>query len=79
MLYLIDGFKNSKHVIEGELSQGSQFHFTMEPISARVVPIEDGYNVNCTTQWTTEAQSAVAQILDISTNRLVFIIFFQYL
>ncbi|RXG69500.1 Xanthine dehydrogenase [Armadillidium vulgare] len=60
--------KKSKHVIEGEISFGSQYHFTMEPIAARTVPTEEGYDVWCTTQWPTETQNVVATVLDIPAN-----------
>ena len=65
-----DGFKKSKHVIEGDYVKGNQFPFALEPISARVVPIEDEYNVYCTTQWAKETQSSIAQTIDVLTNRL---------
>ena len=68
---LTDGFKKSKHIIEGEFTQGNQFHFAMEPIAARVVPIEDGYDVFCTSQWPNEVQATIAQVIDVQSNRLV--------
>lgn len=63
-----DGLKDSKHNLIGELHQGSQFHLTLEPYSSRVIPIEDGYDVFCTTQWPTEAQAVVSSVLDIPTH-----------
>lgn len=64
-----EGFKKAKNTLKGELHQGSQFHLTMEAIAARVVPIEDGYDVFSTTQWPTQTQSTVAEVLDIPAHR----------
>ncbi|XP_042871766.1 indole-3-acetaldehyde oxidase-like [Penaeus japonicus] len=63
-----EGFKEVKHKLKGELQQGSQFHLTMEAIAARVVPTEDGYDVFSTTQWPTQTQSSVAEVLDIPAH-----------
>ena len=57
------------HRLKGNLIQGSQFHLNMEPLAARVVPIEDGYDVYCTSQWPAETQATVAQVLGIAANR----------
>ncbi|XP_068204134.1 uncharacterized protein [Palaemon carinicauda] len=62
------GFKDSKHKLISQLYQGTQFHLTLEPYASRVVPIEDGFDVFCTTQWPTETQAVVANVLDIPAN-----------
>lgn len=62
--------KAAPHLLEGELYQGSQFHLHMEPLAARVVPIEDGYDVYSTSQWPTETQATTAQVLGISANSI---------
>ncbi|CAL4073724.1 unnamed protein product, partial [Meganyctiphanes norvegica] len=59
-----EGFKSCDHTLEGELNMGGQFHFALEPLSSRVHPIEDGYEVSATTQWASEVQAAIAQVLD---------------
>ncbi|KAB7507051.1 hypothetical protein Anas_02028, partial [Armadillidium nasatum] len=64
------GFENSKHIVEGELSFGGQCHFTMEPYAGRTVPTEEGYDLWCTTQWTSETVNAVASNLDIPANSI---------
>ena len=64
-----DGLRESKHKLIGELHQGTQFHLTLEPYSSRVVPIEDGYDVFCTTQWPTETQAVVSNVLSIPAHR----------
>lgn len=58
------------HRLKGNLTQGSQYHLNMEPSAARVVPIEDGYDVYCTSQWPTETQAVVAQVLGITANSI---------
>ncbi|XP_063888909.1 uncharacterized protein LOC135115838 isoform X1 [Scylla paramamosain] len=58
------------HRLKGNLTQGSQYHLNMEPFATRVVPIEDGYDVYCTTQWPTETQATVAQVLGITANSI---------
>nr|XP_053654156.1 uncharacterized protein LOC128703486 [Cherax quadricarinatus] len=65
-----EALKTAAHTLTGELSQGSQYHFNMEPHSPRVVPTEDGYDVYSTTQWPTETQAPLLpQVLGIATNR----------
>lgn len=59
----------SPHRLSGELDMGAQFHFQIEPLNASVVPMEDGYNVVCTTQHINQIQSAVAKVLAIPANR----------
>jgi len=41
----------------------------LEPVSARVAPIEDGYDVLDTTIWPVESQAAVAQVLGVDASR----------
>lgn len=50
---------------------GYQNHFCMELMGARVTPIDDGYDVIATTIWPAEAQSVVAQVLEIDANRYI--------
>lgn len=64
-----DGVKNAKHVLIGEQHLGSQFHFAMEALAARVIPTEDGYDVFCTSQWPKETQATVAQVLEVPAHR----------
>lgn len=51
---------------------GGQHHMAMEPVSARVAPIEDGYDVLDTTIWPAESQSVVAQVLNVDASRSVW-------
>ncbi|XP_068204376.1 uncharacterized protein [Palaemon carinicauda] len=63
-------FKESPHQLSGELSMGSQFHLNMEAHAARIVPTEDGYDVDCTTQWPTETQTTTAAVLNVPVNNI---------
>lgn len=62
------GFAASTHIITGEFNLGGQHHMTIEPLSARVAPTEDGYDVLDTTIWPAESQSAVAQVLGVDAS-----------
>ncbi|XP_063615205.1 uncharacterized protein LOC134788260 [Penaeus indicus] len=64
------GFRASPHVIEGEFDMGFQFHFPLEPMTALVMPIEDGYDVVVTSIWPAEVQSSIAQVLGIDANSI---------
>ncbi|XP_047736777.1 xanthine dehydrogenase 1 [Hyalella azteca] len=59
-----------KHRIAGDINIGTQFHLTMEALHAAVEPMEDGYNISVTSQWLTETQSVVAQVLGVPANSL---------
>nr|XP_053649189.1 uncharacterized protein LOC128700182 isoform X1 [Cherax quadricarinatus]XP_053649190.1 uncharacterized protein LOC128700182 isoform X1 [Cherax quadricarinatus]XP_053649191.1 uncharacterized protein LOC128700182 isoform X1 [Cherax quadricarinatus]XP_053649192.1 uncharacterized protein LOC128700182 isoform X1 [Cherax quadricarinatus] len=65
-----DALNAAKHKVTGEQQQGSQFHFTMEALAGRVTPTEDGYDVLSTSQWPTETQSAVAQVLNVPAHSI---------
>lgn len=65
-----DGLQKAKHKLTGELHQGSQFHFALEALAGRVIPTEDGYDVFSTSQWPTETQAAVAQVLDVPAHSI---------
>ncbi len=60
--------QSSDHVITGQISCGSQYHFTMETQTAVVVPQEEGYSVFSATQWTDNVQSAVAGVLGVGAS-----------
>ena len=64
-----DAIEKSAHVIKGEVSCGTQYHFTMETQVALCIPEDDSYTVHCGTQWTSSTQFAVAAILGIPASR----------
>ncbi|KAK4325143.1 hypothetical protein Pmani_004297 [Petrolisthes manimaculis] len=65
-----EAMKTVPHKVRGELSQGTQYHFHMEALAARVIPTEEGYDVFSTSQWITETQSATAQVLNVPANSI---------
>jgi xanthine dehydrogenase/oxidase len=59
----IAAITNSDHVISGEISCGSQYHFYMETHGCLCVPKEGGYEVYSSTQWPAEVQFGVAGVM----------------
>ncbi|XP_015433474.1 PREDICTED: indole-3-acetaldehyde oxidase-like [Dufourea novaeangliae] len=59
---------NVKHVIKGEFSCGSQYHYTMEPQSCVCIPVEDGLDVYPSSQWMDLVQTSIADCLGIKAN-----------
>ncbi|WAR26952.1 XDH1-like protein [Mya arenaria] len=53
------------HVITGEISCGTQYHFPMETQISICVPQEDGLKVYAASQWIDYAQKSVAQVLGV--------------
>lgn len=60
---------NVKKIVKGEWKMESQYHFTMETLTCLAVPVEDGLEVYCTSQWMMLAQEAIGQVLNIPENR----------
>ncbi|KAF2353566.1 CO dehydrogenase flavoprotein C-terminal [Trinorchestia longiramus] len=58
------------HQIKGEMEVNTQYHFPMELVIARAIPIEDGYDIVCSTQFPNETQSAVAAVLNVPANSI---------
>jgi len=54
--------------VSGEVAMGGQFHLHMEPLTGRVAPLEDGWDVLAPTQDLKETQAAVARVLGTSAN-----------
>ncbi|XP_005919994.1 aldehyde oxidase 6 [Haplochromis burtoni] len=67
-----EAFKTVDKVYEGEIRIGGQEHFYMETQSMLVVPVgeEMEFNVYISTQWPTLIQDAVAETLNIASNRV---------
>ncbi len=60
------------HRIQGNLHIGGQEHFYLETQISSVMPTEDGgMIVYCSTQNPTDVQKLVAEVLDVSMNKIV--------
>ena len=63
---------SAAHRIQGTLHIGGQEHFYLETQISSVMPTEDGgMIVYCSTQNPTEVQKLVAEVLDVSMNKIV--------
>lgn len=58
------------HKVQGRLDVGSQYHYTMEPQSCVVIPIEDGIEVYSATQSIDCVQVAVADCIKLPNNAI---------
>ncbi|KAM9328483.1 aldehyde oxidase 6 [Pholidichthys leucotaenia] len=67
-----EAFKNVDHIYEGEIRIGGQEHFYMETQSMLIVPVgeEKEFNVYISTQWPAFIQDAIAETLNIPSNRV---------
>ncbi|XP_051862470.1 uncharacterized protein LOC117575900 [Drosophila albomicans] len=52
----------------GIIELESQYHFTIEPQTTIVVPVEEGIQVWCATQWMDVTQTSIARMLKIESN-----------
>ena len=63
---------HAEHRLQGTLHIGGQEHFYLETQISSVMPSEDGgMIVYCSTQNPTEVQKLVAEVLDVSMNKIV--------
>ena len=53
-------------MIQGEFEIGTQFHFYMETLVALCIPVEEGMNVFCSTQYQDAVQNAIARCLNLN-------------
>ncbi|KAH8420939.1 hypothetical protein KR222_010850 [Zaprionus bogoriensis] len=54
--------------VRGVFQMGLQYHFTMEPQTAVVIPFEDGLRVFSATQWMDHTQSVIAHMLQLKAK-----------
>ncbi|XP_038153453.1 aldehyde oxidase 6 [Cyprinodon tularosa] len=68
-----EALKSADQVYEGKIHMGGQEHFYMETQSMLVVPVgeETEFKVYVSTQWPTLVQEAVAETLDVQSNRVM--------
>lgn len=59
-----------KHKITGRLDQGLQYHYTMEPQTCVCIPVEDGMDVFCATQWMDITQVSIASAIAEPNNSI---------
>ncbi|XP_063842980.1 xanthine dehydrogenase/oxidase-like isoform X2 [Scylla paramamosain] len=64
------GFAASTHVIEGAMRRGGQLHYQLETQITIVNPTDDGFEVHSATQWASETQRAIAQVLGVPDNQV---------
>ncbi|KAG0710872.1 Xanthine dehydrogenase [Chionoecetes opilio] len=64
------GFAASSHIIEGAMRRGGQFHYHMETQVTVVNPTDNGFDVHSASQWLSETQRAISQVLDIPDNQV---------
>ena len=71
---IITGFKQSKHVLTGEMRVGGQDHFYLEGQIAYAIPGEDNdVTVHSSTQHPSEVQHMVGHVLGIPSNAVTVI------
>nr|XP_020447838.1 aldehyde oxidase [Monopterus albus] len=69
---ITEAFNSVDQVYEGEIRLGGQEHFYMETQSMLVVPVgeEREFNVYVSSQWPSGTQAAIAETLNIPSNRV---------
>jgi xanthine dehydrogenase large subunit len=69
------GFKNSEHVLSGEMRIGGQDHFYLEGMIALAIPGEDDeVTIHSSTQHPSEVQHIVGHVMDIPSNAINVIV-----
>jgi xanthine dehydrogenase large subunit len=72
---IAEGFKNSKHVLSGEMRIGGQDHFYLEGMIALAIPGEDDeVTIHASTQHPSEVQHIVGHVMSVSSNAINVIV-----
>ena len=70
-----EGFRNSKHVLSGEMRIGGQDHFYLEGMIALAIPGEDDeLTIHSSTQHPSEVQHIVGHVMGIPSNAINVIV-----
>ncbi|XP_068204498.1 xanthine dehydrogenase/oxidase-like isoform X2 [Palaemon carinicauda] len=64
------GFAASTTIVTGAMGRNGQYHFAMEPQVCIVTPTDEGFDVLAGTQWASECQRAIGQVLGIPDNKI---------
>jgi xanthine dehydrogenase large subunit len=72
---IAEGFKNSKHVLSGEMRIGGQDHFYLEGMIALAIPGEDDeVTIHASTQHPSEVQHMVGHVMGVPSNAVNVIV-----
>ena len=72
---IAEGFRNSKHVLSGEMRIGGQDHFYLEGMIALAIPGEDDeLTIHSSTQHPSEVQHIVGHVMGIPSNAINVIV-----
>jgi xanthine dehydrogenase large subunit len=72
---LAEGFRNSRHVLSGEMRIGGQDHFYLEGMIALAIPGEDDeLTIHSSTQHPSEVQHIVGHVMGIPSNAIDVIV-----
>ena len=67
---VVGALNTADHVVEGRFKMGSQYHFHMETQTCIVTPVEDGFDLEVTSQDVNNTQHQVAAALGTSANSI---------
>ena len=67
---VVGALNTADHVVQGRFKMGSQYHFHMETQTCIVTPVEDGFDLEVTSQDVNNTQHQVAAALGTSANSI---------
>jgi xanthine dehydrogenase large subunit len=72
---IAEGFRNSKHVLSGEMRIGGQDHFYLEGMIALAIPGEDDeVTIHSSTQHPSEVQHMVSRVMGVPFNAVTVLV-----
>ncbi|XP_055489384.1 uncharacterized protein LOC129695930 [Leucoraja erinacea] len=66
----VSAISDSPCQVDGQIRAGEQYHFYMETQICRCVPVEDGLNIQASSQWLTLLQEAVADAVGMQAKNI---------